>query len=326
LQSSTVGGQTTTYSYDVLGNLKSVVGPTGFTIEYVVDGQNRRIGKKVNGVLVQGWLYQNQLNPVAEVDAAGNIIARFVYGTKANVPDYMTKGGVTYRIVSDHLGSPRLVLESTTGLAVQRMDYDEFGNVLLDTNPGFQPFGFAGGLYDSQTGLVRFGARDYDAQVGRWTAKDPIDFEGSDSNLYTYTFNDPVNFIDPEGEAIGPIVQELVMLFQRYGRPVVDSVTRFGQKVEKGLQRLINFIRKQCPLPKSKDLTPQEIRAIRSLEKRVAEHEKKLQEFKANPTPRAGTESLPEEIQRKTIEGRIQKLEREIETFRKNISKIIGEE
>jgi len=40
------------------------------------------------------------------------------------------------------------------------MDYDEFGNVLLDTNPGFQPFGFAGGLSDQRTGLVRFGARD----------------------------------------------------------------------------------------------------------------------------------------------------------------------
>ena len=146
LQSTTTSGQTTTYQYDVLGNLKSVVGPTGFTIEYLVDGQNRRIGKKVNGTLTQGFLYQNQLNPVAELDGAGNVVARFVYGTKANVPDYLIKAGVTYRIISDHLGSPRQVLESTTGLAVQRMDYDEFGNVLLDTNPGFQPFGFAGGF------------------------------------------------------------------------------------------------------------------------------------------------------------------------------------
>ena len=41
------------------------------------------------------------------------------------------------------------------------MDYDAFGRVLADTAPGFQPFGFAGGLYDHDTGLVRFGARDY---------------------------------------------------------------------------------------------------------------------------------------------------------------------
>jgi hypothetical protein len=41
--------------------------------------------------------------------------------------------------------------------------YDEFGRVLSNTNPGFQPFGFAGGIYEVDTGLVRFGARDYDA-------------------------------------------------------------------------------------------------------------------------------------------------------------------
>jgi RHS repeat-associated protein len=204
LQSTTTGGQTTTYQYDVLGNLKSVVGPTGFTIEYVVDGQNRRIGKKVNGTLVQGFLYQNQLNPVAELDGTGNVVSRFVYGTKANVPDYLIKGGVTYRIVSDHLGSPRLVVNTTDGTVAQRIDYDEFGNVLVDTNPGFQPFGFAGGLSDQHTSLVRFGSRDYDAVTGRWTAKDRVRFNGGDSNLFGYVWNDPGNLIDPFGFAPPP--------------------------------------------------------------------------------------------------------------------------
>jgi len=54
-------------------------------------------------------------------------------------------------------------------------------------------------LYDSDTGLTRFGFRDYDAETGRWTAKDPILFGGEDSNLYGYLFQDPVNGIDPEG-------------------------------------------------------------------------------------------------------------------------------
>jgi RHS repeat-associated protein len=84
----------------------------------------------------------------------------------------MSKSGVTYRIVSDHLGSPRLVIDTSTNAVVQRMDYDEFGNLLpSSTNPGFQPFGFAGGLYDQHTKLTRFGARDSDAETGRWTAK-----------------------------------------------------------------------------------------------------------------------------------------------------------
>ena len=69
---------------------------------------------------------------------------------------------------------------------MQQLEYDEFGVVTLDTNPGFQPFGFAGGLYDADTGLVRFGARDYDAVTGRWTAKDPIGSAGGSANLHQY--------------------------------------------------------------------------------------------------------------------------------------------
>src|SRR5207245_6337691 len=101
---------TASFTYDVLGNLKSVSLLGGLVVDYVVAGRNRRVGKKVNGVLTQGFLYQNQLNPVAELDGTGNVLSRFVYGSKANVPDYMIKAGVTYRIVSDHVGSPRLVL------------------------------------------------------------------------------------------------------------------------------------------------------------------------------------------------------------------------
>jgi RHS repeat-associated protein len=62
------------------------------------------------------------------------------------------------------------------------------------------PFGFAGGLVDGDTGLVRFGARDYDPQTGRWTAKDPILFGGGDTNLYGYVWGDPVNYIDENGK------------------------------------------------------------------------------------------------------------------------------
>ena len=203
-KTDTATSETTLYDTDILGNLRRVDLPNGTVIEYVIDGSNRRIGKKVNGLLVQGFLYGDPLNPVAELDGLGNVVSRFVYGVKPNVPDYVELGGVTYRIVSDHLGSVRIVVDSTTGAIAQRIDYDEFGNVTQDTNPGFQPFGFAGGIYDTDTNLSRFGARDYDPELGRWTAKDPIRFEGGDPNLFGYTLSDPVNLIDSTGE--GPVV------------------------------------------------------------------------------------------------------------------------
>jgi RHS repeat-associated protein len=62
----------------------------------------------------------------------------------------------------------------------------------------FQPFGFAGGIFDRETGLVRFGARDYDAVSGRWTQKDGAGFGGG-RNFYVYAWNDPIDFVDATG-------------------------------------------------------------------------------------------------------------------------------
>ena len=208
LENKTLNGETTNYDYDVLGNLRGVDLPDGTEIDYIVDGESRRVGKVVNGTLETELLYKDALNPIAELDNSGNVVSRFVYGSKFNVPDYFESNKAdgstwkTYRIISDHLGSPRLVVDTETGEVAQRIDYDEFGRVFEDTNPGFQPFGFAGGLYDTDTGLVRFGARDYDAETGRWTTKDPIRFDGGDTNLYGYVLADPVNEIDPLGEGL----------------------------------------------------------------------------------------------------------------------------
>ncbi len=199
LKTKTQGAQITQYHYDVIGNLIDVTLPDNTAIEYLIDGRNRRVGKKRNGVLEQAFLYKDKLNPIAELDANSHIVSQFIYASRSNIPDYMEKGGKTYRIIADHLGSPRLVVELASGVVVQQMDYDVWGKVTLDTNPGFQPFGFAGGIYDQDTELTRFGARDYDASVGRWTVKDPIGFDGGLSNLYGYVGGDPVNFVDLEG-------------------------------------------------------------------------------------------------------------------------------
>jgi RHS repeat-associated protein len=159
------------------------------------------VGKEVAGTLSEGFLYQDGLNVVAQLDGSGNLVARYVFGSKPNVPDYFTTSAGTFRILSDHLGSPRLVVNVSSGAVVEEIDYDEFGNVTNDTSPGLTPFGFAGGQYDKDTGLTRFGARDYDASVGRWLAKDPIRFKGRQLNFYIYAGNDPVNHHDPSGKS-----------------------------------------------------------------------------------------------------------------------------
>lgn len=193
------GGASTNYSYDAFGNLRLVSLPDGRRIDYEIDAQNHRLGKKINGVRTYGLLYSDHLRPVAMLDANSAIVSTFIYATRTNIPDYMVNNGQTYRFVVDHLGSVRLVVNASNGSIAQRIDYDEFGRVVSDTNPGFQPFAFAGGLYDADTGLVRFGSRDYDAMSGRWTALDPLLFKGGQPNLYVYINQDPINLTDAQG-------------------------------------------------------------------------------------------------------------------------------
>jgi RHS repeat-associated protein len=198
LASQKVGTQTTTYTYDALGNLIAAALPNGTQIGYITDPENHRVGKTVGGSLQSGFLYDGD-TIVAQLNGSNAVVSQFIYDSASSTPVYMVQAGVTYRIFSDQLGSPRLVVNTSTGAVAQEIDYDEFGNIVKDTSPGFQPFAFAGGLYDQDTKFVRFGARDYAPAIGRWTAKDPILFDGGDTDLYGYVFNDPVNLSDPTG-------------------------------------------------------------------------------------------------------------------------------
>jgi RHS repeat-associated protein len=198
-KTNTATNKTTSYTYDAQGNLRKVVQPNQ-TITYAIDPAGRRTGKSIAGALQWQLVWMSSLRPLARLKANHTLDQTYYYGDKPNVPEAMsTAEGKTYRIVSDQNGSVRLVIDASTGEVAQQIEYDTWGQVTSDTNPGFQPFGFAGGLYDPDTGLTRFGARDYDAETGRWTAKDPILFGGGDSNLYGYVAGDPVNWIDPWG-------------------------------------------------------------------------------------------------------------------------------
>jgi RHS repeat-associated protein len=198
LQTKTCAGATTTYDYDAFGNLRGVTLPNGTAITYIIDGQNRRVGKKVNGALVESFVYEDQLKRVGWYDSNGALKAQFVFGLREQVPDFMLKASQYYKLVFNQVGSVQEVLASD-GTVAERLEYDEFGNISVDTATGLQPFGFAGGLRDLDTGMTRFGARDYDPLIGRWTAKDPLLFKAGSANIYEYVQSDPINYIDPAG-------------------------------------------------------------------------------------------------------------------------------
>ncbi len=204
LKKKTDGSDVTEYAYSSRGELLSVTLPDGTLIQYVHDPLGRRIVKKVNGVVTEKYLRQGLTRLLAVYDGNDALLMRFDYAD-ARMPFAMTMGGATYYLAYDQVGSLRVVADGS-GVVVKKIEYDSFGNVVGDSNENFTvPFGFAGGLYDKDTKLVRFGYRDYDPDTGRWTAKDPIGFNGGDTDLYGYCVNDPINhFIDIFMLALAP--------------------------------------------------------------------------------------------------------------------------
>jgi RHS repeat-associated protein len=211
LQTKTTPDGTTTYSYGTMGELLSVATPTK-TIIYQHNANNQRVAKLVNNQIVEKYLWANLTTLLAIYDKDDNLVQRFEYADN-RMPIAMTdNNGTKYYLHYNQVGTlkavSRVLSPDNTFEVIKEISYDTYGNVLSDSNPSFNvPFGFSGGLYDTDTKLTRFGYRDYDAYTGKWTAKDPIGFGGGDSNLYGYVLGDPVNFVDPSGlwipQAIG---------------------------------------------------------------------------------------------------------------------------
>ena len=199
LTQKTINGVTTQYQYSSRGQLVSVQAP-GTNITYQHNAMGNRVAKRVNGGITEKYLWQDKTTLLAVYNPDNSLKQRFEY-TLGNTPTSFTQAGQKYYIVSDHLGSPRVITDSN-GAVLKAYSFDAFGNrsTITDNNPTMEiPFGFAGGLYDTDTGLIRFGYRDYDSKTGRWTARDPIGLNGGDGDVYAYVFNDPVQLLDPIG-------------------------------------------------------------------------------------------------------------------------------
>ena len=149
-------------------------------------------------MIIEKYLWANLTTLLAIYDKDDNLVQRYNY-TESRTPTSMTMNNETYYLHYDQVGTLRVVTDKNKNI-VKEISYDTYGNILSEKNPSFTvAFGFGGGLRDRDTNLVHFGYREYEPYTGKWTAKDPIDFGGGDSNLYGYVLGDPVGLIDSKG-------------------------------------------------------------------------------------------------------------------------------
>ena len=185
----------TAYDYAPTGELLQAG-----AVSYAYDGL-RRLTRRTVGGQTTAYLYGNPDAPfelTASTDGAG-VLTTYFYDDTGTLHAF-ERGGARYRVGADQVGTPRVVLDAGTGAIVKRVERDAFGRVLSDSHPEFElAIGFAGGIEDPTTGLVRFGLRDYDPETGRWTSRDPSMYGGSPRNLYAYADNAPATRRDPSG-------------------------------------------------------------------------------------------------------------------------------
>lgn len=204
LSEKKVKNRVTQYEYLSNGQLCKVTLPDGRIIEYVCDKRGVRIAKKINGKIVEKYKWKDFSTLEAVTDSKGKNKITFTRDEESG-QIVMTSEGKKFSLAVYQVGSIFMVADDQ-GNEVKRIIYDSFGNVLVDTNEQFSlPLGFASGLTDKDTGLVHFSFREYDPEIGRFTAQDPLGHGGGDVDVYGYCLDDPINFHDPLGLEAGGI-------------------------------------------------------------------------------------------------------------------------
>jgi len=220
-----------TYTYDNDGNMTTGFTPEGYTLalsydaasrlikaeytdsgntvhktEYTYDGDDLlAIMKKTIGTSITETRYiRAGFLPIQERDAANAITREYLWGQNmgGGIGGLLNlrQSGADYNYLYDGKGNVTSLIDAAQATVAQYA-YDPFGRVMKKTGTLDQPFQFSTKQYDAETGKSYFGFRWYDANTGRWLTRDPLG-EESDPNLYRAVGNNPMNWIDPDGQAI----------------------------------------------------------------------------------------------------------------------------
>jgi RHS repeat-associated protein len=184
------------YTYNAENQLLTAGGVT-----YTYDGDGKRV-QKSSGKL---YWYGMGSDPLDETDATGNTnntsFNEYVFFGGKRIARRDSSSNVFYYF-ADHLGTARIVANSS-GSPVDDSDFYPFGGERVYLNSSPQNYKFTGKERDSESNLDNFGARYNSPQMGRFMSPDlhvPSLTNPQSLNKYSYTFNNPLRLVDPNGQ------------------------------------------------------------------------------------------------------------------------------
>ena len=211
--------KTTRYEWDIENQLIKVTthetenAMPSETITYAYDGLGRRIEKNINGK-IKSYIYDNE-DILAEFDEEGLFEKYYVHGMGIDNPlamlDNEFENGrdnfTAYYYHKDGMNSISSLTDKD-GKEIEKYLYNAFGKMTIyderdnkiEASQFDNPYSFTGREHDSETGLHYHRARYYSPEIARWISEDRIEFNSGDMNLYRYVENNPLSWVDPDGE------------------------------------------------------------------------------------------------------------------------------
>jgi RHS repeat-associated protein len=217
----TVGASTATSSFNPLNQLSTTANPAANQRTCEWDAMHRLTAVNAGNLRTQiGYDGASRVASIQQLQNGAQISSRrFVWigkqiaeerdGSGSNVTKRFFPQGVllttgtnagSYYYTRDHLGSVRELTDSAGNLRA-RYSYDPYGRTTKLTGDLDADFGFAGMLWSPEANLSLAHFRAYDAGLGRWLSRDPLQnaefMQGP--NLYAYVGNEPINLTDRSG-------------------------------------------------------------------------------------------------------------------------------
>ena len=221
------GKGSATYTYDALDRLTQVINDAT-TVGYAYNGDGVRLSKTVNGATT-AYVQDVQASlPVVLTELTGRQTSLYLYGS-----DLLAQVGPTgdpsyYH--ADGLGSTR-ALSNGAGQRTDAYSYDVFGATRSRTGIATQPFTYAGEQEDLEASLVFLRARYYDPALGRFMSRDPVwgivDVPAT-MNRYAYAVNNPVVYLDADGEFVIAAVAIVII-----GVGIYTGLEEFAQQADR---------------------------------------------------------------------------------------------